>query len=165
MSLEVQQSKMQSLNMEWNNLKQQCWLDTGWVKRDNKLNMSKWCVLAVKKANHNLGYITKVEGNDPPTLLSAWEIHIWSAVSSFCVPSTGKTWTYEWWVITIIQGWSIWCTRRGWGSWVFFSLEKKDWGRDLIAIFNSLMGLCRQDRPRLSPAVHGDRITAKGHKL
>lgn len=125
MSLEVQQSKMQSLNMEWNNLKQQCWLDTGWVKRDNKLNMSKWCVLAVKKANHNLGYITKIEGNDPSTLFSTWEIHSWSAVSRFCVPSTGKTWTYEWWVIMIIQGWSIWCTRRGWGSWVFSACRKK----------------------------------------
>lgn len=70
MSPEVQQGKMQSLNMGWNNLKQQCWPDTGWVKRDNKLNMSKWCVLAVKKVNHNLGYITKVEGNDPSTLFS-----------------------------------------------------------------------------------------------
>jgi len=40
---------------------------------------------------------------------------------------------------------SIWCARRGWGSWIC-SLWRSLEGQDLTSVFSYLMGGCRNGR-------------------
>ena len=173
------------LHMGWGNPKHKCRLGGGWIESsseekdlgvlvNDKLNMTRQCVLAAQKASCLLGCIPSSAGSRVTEVIMPfysallWWDPPWSPVCSSGALSTGRTWTCWSWSRGGPQKWSEdWNTsavRKGWDSWGCAACRREGSGDTLKQPSSTWRGLEESRRGTFYQACR-DRTSGDGFKL